>query len=100
MFTLSRVALILSALPLVLKLVIDGQLSIHQAGLVLVGGCVLAAVGNGMIRLVFAGVSLLGFVWEITGGDLVAVNTLALSLLQALTKNGTSDRKCSVSPWR
>lgn len=84
MRNLFRFAVVISAIPLVFKMAMDGQISAEQAGLLLIGATLIAVYGRPLVRFIAALVALFLFFWEIVGKDQQAFNAILPYVLQLL----------------
>lgn len=84
MRNLFRFAVVISAIPLVFKMALDGQISAEQAALLLVGATLIAVYGRPLVRFIASIVALFLFFWEIVGKDQQAFNAILPYVLQLL----------------
>lgn len=84
MRNLLRFAVVLSAIPLVFKMVLDGHISAEEAGLLLVGATLIAVYGRPLVRFIASLAALFLFFWEIVGKDQHAFNAILPYVLQLL----------------
>jgi hypothetical protein len=84
MRNLFRFAVVISAIPLVFKMALDGQISAEQAVLLLIGATLIAVYGRPLARFIASLVALFLFFWEIVGKDQQAFNAVLPSVLQLL----------------
>jgi len=84
MINLFRFAVVISAIPLVLKMALDGQISAEQAALLLIGATLIAVYGRPLVRFITSLVALFLFFWEIAGKDQQGFNAILPYVLQLL----------------
>lgn len=84
MRNLFRFAVVISAIPLVFKMALDGQISAEQAALLLIGATLIAIYGRPLVRFIISLVALFLFFWEIVGKDQQAFNAILPYVLQLL----------------